>query len=163
MHLKSRRNFLKSSFLGGAVIVMSGGELFGAVSPLQTLTLVQEDLFPHAKELGINTSAYLTLILNHTRVSDEDKAFIRNGVQWLNEEALKIYKTTYTKLSPEQRQKLLQIINIHLWGKNWCATILAYIFEAVTSDPVYGVSLRESGWKWLDFKAGLPRPKEPLL
>lgn len=163
MFLNTRRTFLKSSFLTTAVIVMSGSELFGAVSPRQTLDLVQEDLFPYAKELGINTSVYLTLILHHTRVSDEDKAFIRNGVQWLNEESLKIYKTTYAKLTHTQRQKLLKIINIQAWGESWCATILSYIFEALTSDPVYGVSLKESGWRWLDFKAGLPRPKEPLL
>lgn len=163
MILNSRRNFLKSSFLGGAVIVMSGSELFGPVSPLDTLTLVQEDLFPHAKKLDVNTLGYLTLILHHSRVSDEDKAFIRNGVQWLNEESLKIYKTTYVKLTSKERQKILQIINIQPWGKNWCATILSYIFEAVTSDPVYGVSKKEAGWEWLEFKAGLPRPKEPLL
>lgn len=163
MILNSRRNFLKSSFLGGAVIVMSGSELFGAVSAPETLTLVQEDLFPYAKEMNINTSAYLTLILHHSRVADEDKAFIRNGVQWLNEESLKIYNTTYTKLEPSKRQKILQIINIQAWGRSWCATILSYIFEAVTSDPVYGVSKKEAGWKWLDFKAGLPRPKEPML
>jgi gluconate 2-dehydrogenase gamma chain len=163
MILNSRRTFLKSSFLGTAVIVMSGSALFGAVSPLETLSLIQEDLFPHAKALGTNSFAYLTLILHHSRVSDADKAFIRNGVQWLNEEAVKQYKRIYAKLSPQERQNILQIISKEKWGKNWMHTMLLYIFEATLGDPIYGANKKEAGWKWLHFTAGLPRPKVPLL
>lgn len=75
MFLNSRRTFLKSTFLTTAVIVMSGTELFGAVSPLQTISAVHEDLFPYAKKLGINSASYLKLILNHSRITEREKAF----------------------------------------------------------------------------------------
>ena len=163
MLLNSRRIFLKKSFLTTAVLVMSGSEVFGAVSPLQTMAVVQEDLFPLSQNFGVKSSAYISLILNHSRVSDDEKAFLRNGVQWLNEEAILHYKQTYTKLSSTQRQKILQTISKERWGENWIHTILVYIMEATFSDKVYGVNKNESGQKWLQFTPGMPRPKEPLL
>ena len=46
------------------LVVMSGNELFASVTPLQTLSLVQEDLFPYANTLGVNTTAYISLIFH---------------------------------------------------------------------------------------------------
>lgn len=161
--LNSRRTFLKTSFLTTAVIVMSGSELFGAVYPLETMVIAAEDLFPHAKKLGINIRAYLLIILHHTRVTDEDKIFIRNGAQWLNEAAVAEFRQTYRQLSATKRQKILKIVSKEKWGENWIHTILAYIMEATFSDKVYGVNKNENGQKWLNFTPGMPRPKEPLL
>lgn len=163
MFLKSRRTFLKTTFLSSAVIVMSGDELFGAVTPLQTLAVVQKDLFPHAEIVEANASSYLSLIFNHTLVSDEDKEFLRNGVQWLNEESVTIYKTTYTELSQTQRQNILKTIAQERWGENWIQTVLTYIIEATLGDPIYGINKNGAGWKWLNYTGGLPSPKEALL
>ncbi|MBU0721635.1 gluconate 2-dehydrogenase subunit 3 family protein [bacterium] len=159
MILNARRNFLKQSFLGTAVLVMSANKLFGAVSPLQTLALVWEDLFAHAKE----NTPYISLILNHSRVSDEEKQFLRNGVQWLNEEAVVMYKQMYAHLDSSQRQEVLQSISDYRWGNNWIEMMLTYIMEATLGDPVYGINKEEGGWKWLHHVSGVPRPKEPLL
>ena len=71
--MSSRRDFLKQGFLGTAVIVMSGNKLFGAVSVLDTIEIVQNDLFPYAKELQSNSREYLSLILNHNHISDKNK------------------------------------------------------------------------------------------
>lgn len=163
MIVNSRRTFLKTSFLTAAVIVMSGNELFGAVYPLDTILIAQEDLFPHAKKLGVDIRAYLLIILHHTRVTDEDKTFIRNGAQWLNEAAVNQYRLTYPELSAQKRQKILKIVSKERWGENWIQTLLAYIMEATFSDKVYGVNKNENGQKWLNFTPGMPRPKEPLL
>ena len=163
MFLNSRRTFLKSTFLTTAVLVMSGTELFGAVSPLQTISLVQEDLFPHAKKLGINSPDYLVLILQHSRVSDDEKAFLRNGVQWLNEEAVAQYKQTYIQLSSNQRQDILQIVSKEKWGRNWIHKMLTYIMEAMLGDPVYGANKDGAGLKWLNHTTGMPQPKEVYL
>ena len=163
MLLKSRRNFLKSGFLGGAVFVMSGCELFGVVTPLQTIAQVQLDLFPHAHKNNINTPAYLTSILNHSRVTEDNKTFIRNGVKWLNEEAVEMYKKTYVKLSSQERQEVLKSISEARWGESWIHTMLTYIFEAMLSDPIYGANKNEAGWKWLNFRGGLPRPTKALV
>lgn len=148
--------------MGIGVLVSLKGTLFGAVSPLETLSLVHEDLFPFAKELGVNTSAYLSTILNHSRVLDEDKLFLRNGVQWLNEEALKEYQTFYTQLSSSKRQDLLHLISQQNWGKRWLHVILSYTMEALFSDRIYGVNPQNAGQKWLGHSAGLPSPKVAL-
>ena len=163
MFLNSRRTFLKKSFLSTAVLVMAGDKLFGAITPFETLVVVQEDLFPYAKELGSNASAYISLILNHSRVTDKEKAFIRNGVQWLNEEAILQYKKLYTQLSPVNRQNILHTISNEKWGERWLYTLLTYTMEAMLGDPIYGINKNESGWKWLNFAAGIPRPTKALL
>lgn len=164
MYLNLRRTFIKKSFLTTAVLVLSQGEVFAEVSPLQTLELVQEDLFPNTKETPtlqeVNASAYLTFILHHSHVTDTQKRFIRNGVGWLNEEALKLYNTLYPKLSPQQRQNVLKTIAKHRWGEQWIETLLTYIFEATLGDPLYGINKDQVGWKWLKHKGGEPRPKE---
>lgn len=163
MDLLSRRKFLHFTFLSSAVFVMSGCELLSVVTPLQTLKVIWDDLFPHAKKLGIDFAPYLTLIVNHSRVTQEDKEFLKNGVKWLNEEAVQMHATTYTKLSSSQREKLLKHISQKQWGKNWLSTLLSYGFEAMFSDPIYGANMNEAGWKWLAFEGGKPRPKRAFL
>jgi hypothetical protein len=161
--LNARRDFLKNSFLSIGVLVMMEGEFFGAVSPLETLSLVQNDLFPFAHELGVNTPAYLGIVLKHSRISDVDKIFLRNGVQWLNEEALERHQSVYSKLSFSQRENILQTISKKKWGESWIHVILTYTMEAIFSDRVYGVNPLDSGEKWLAHAAGCPRPSKALL
>jgi len=163
LYLDSRRNFLRYGFLSSSIVVMSGCDLFSIVTPRETIELVQTDLFPKAHELGINTFVYMSIVLNHSRISDEDKKFIKNGVKWLNEEAVEKYNTTYTKLTSKERQDILKTVSQVRWGDSWINEMLTFALEAIFSDPVYGVNKRESGWKWLEFQGGLPRPKEALL
>jgi len=159
----SRRTFLKASLLSTAVLVMSGCDVYGAVSPKQTLDLVQEDLFPFSKELDVKISVYLTIVLNHSRINEQDKEFLRNGVQWLNEEAILKYDRVYAKLNSSERQNVLKIVSKENWGESWISALLTYTMEAIFSDKTYGVNPKESGHKWLAFEMGLPRPTEALL
>lgn len=161
--LKSRRIFLKNSFLTTAIIVISGSAFFGGASALETFKVVQEDLFPHATKLEIHSFSYLMLILNHSRIRDDEKSFLRNGVQWLHEEAVSQYKQTYTKLSSNQRQIILQTVAKKQWGKKWIAKMLTYIMEATLGDPIYGANTNGLGWNWLEHTSGLPRPKKGYL
>ena len=92
-------------------------DTFIITPPKDTLTLVQSDLFPYADELGVDVVMYVKLILNHSHVRDEDKLFIRNGVRWLNEEAILKYDKIYTKLSQKQRQNVLKIISKERWER----------------------------------------------
>ncbi len=142
---------------------MSGNQLFGAVAPIQTIKRVQHDLFPLLETLNIDSRRYISIILNHSRVTDEDKLFIRNGVQWLNEEAVQIYRKIYTQLSKQQRQNILKSISKERWGESWIDMQLSFIMEAMFSDKVYGVNKDNAGQKWLNFSNGAPYPKEPLL
>ena len=161
--MKSRRTFFKTAILSTSILVVSGKEVFASVTPLQTLEVVQIDLFPQSMIENANAFAYLSLILNHAHVSDEDKQFLRNGTRWLNEEAVKNYKEVYTKLNKDQRQNILKIIARESWGKSWMKKVLTYIMEATLGDPVYGINKNETGWKWLEHESGLPRPKKALL
>ncbi|MCK4874618.1 MAG: gluconate 2-dehydrogenase subunit 3 family protein [Sulfurimonas sp.] len=167
MILNSRRTFLKNSFLSSVILLTYSEELLGAVTPLQVVELVYKDLFPEADNVpsmsSINAKIYLNKILHHTRVSSENKIFIRDGVQWLNEESIVKYEKVYTKLSSFQRQKLLKDIADTNWGDSWIETILSYFLEAMLGDPVYGGNKDGIGWKWLNHKSGLPRPAKALL
>lgn len=161
--MKSRRSFFKTAFLGTSFFVIAGKELLASATPLDTLEVVQVDLFPQNMIENANAFAYLTLILNHSLVTQEDKQFLRNGTRWLNEEAVDIYKKVYTKLNKNQRQNVLKTIAKEPWGESWIKTVLTYIMEATLGDPIYGINKKESGWKWLKHTSGLPRPKKALL
>lgn len=160
---KPRRNFLTASFLSTLVIVSGPNKLLASTTPLQTLAIVQEDLFPQKMITNANAFAYVSIVFKHSRISPENKQFLRNGIKWLNEEALQKHSKTYTKLNPKQRQNILQTISKESWGRSWIKTILNYIMEAALGDPIYGINKNESGWKWLEHHSGLPRPKKALL
>ncbi len=159
----SRRLLLKSGFLTIALSIFSRGELFAEVVPLETIALLQEDLFPLAKELESRSDLYMLIILSHSKIAKKDKKFIRNGVKWLNEEALSEYKKIYTKLSSKQRQSLLQKISKERWGEHFIYTILQYTLESLLGDPIYGINKNQKGWEWLEHKSGYPRPKSAFL
>ncbi|MEA2072856.1 MAG: gluconate 2-dehydrogenase subunit 3 family protein [Campylobacterota bacterium] len=159
----SRRTFLKAGFLSSAVIIMNGCSPFAITTSRETISVVQNDLFPKAQELKINTSEYITLLLRHSRVSDEDKEFLKNGVKWLNETAVEMHKKIYTKLPQEKRQDVLNTISDTQWGESWMYNMMTYIFEAALGDPIYGGNNKEAGWKWLKFSGGMPRPTKAYL
>ncbi|MDX9796317.1 MAG: gluconate 2-dehydrogenase subunit 3 family protein [Arcobacteraceae bacterium] len=159
----TRRVFVKNSFLTVALLVFSKGKLFATVTPLQTIALLQEDLLPLLKQLQSNSALYVLKILNHSKISNADKQFIRNGVKWLNEEALTLYGNTYTKLSYEQRQALLQTISQTRWGDSFIYTMLKYGMEAILGDPIYEINTHQKGWKWLEHETGYPRPQKAFL
>ena len=162
--LLPRRTLLKAGFLSSAVFVMSGCELFSVTTSRDTIRVVQNDLFPKAKELNIDTVRYLsTIILHHSRITQEDKTFLKNGVKWLNETAVEMYKEAYTKLSSTKRQDVLNAISKKEWGESWMYNMMTYIFEAMLGDPIYGGNTNEAGWKWLAFNGGHPRPTKPYL
>ena len=163
MTIKSRRTFFQTTFLSTLVMITANNTLFASITPLQTLAVVQEDLFPKEMITKANAYAYVSLVFKHSRVSAEDKQFLRNGTKWLNEEAVVKYNKVYTKLSSKERQEILELISNTRWGESWIKTVLSYIMEAVLGDPLYGVNKEEFGWKWLHHSSGLPRPKEMYL
>jgi len=167
MNFLSRRNFLKVGFLSSLIMLSYKGELFAATTPLQTIVVVQRDLFtdnlPTMNTQDVSAGIYLSNILSHSRVRDEDKEFIKDGAKWLNEEAIDKYEKIYEKLSPKQRDKVLKEIVESDWGESWLAMIMTYIMEAMLGDPIYGGNVDESGWKWLNHVGGTPRPTKAVL
>lgn len=145
------------------LLVFSKGKLFATVTPLQTIALLQEDLLPLIKQLESNSALYILKILNHSKISHANKQFIRNGVKWLNEEAIALYGNTYTKLSYEQRQALLQTISQARWGDSFIYTMLTYSMEAILGDPIYEINTNQKGWEWVNHETGYPRPQKAFL
>ena len=152
-----------AGFLTAGVAIFSANKLFTHVSPLQTLNTLQYDLFPKAKELGVDLPKYLTIILHHSRITRDEKEYIRKGVGWVNETSQELYGTLYHQLTPQQRAELLNHISTLEWGGSYMQTLLSYILEATFSDPIYGVNPTRGGQKWLAFDNGLPYPKEAYL
>ncbi|EDZ63656.1 hypothetical protein SMGD1_1666 [Sulfurimonas gotlandica GD1] len=167
MFLNTRRTFLKCTAFSTTALILPHTKLFASATILDTLALAQRDLYgdlesaPGFKE--INSRAYLSLILTHSRIGEDSKKFITNGATWLEEEAQTLYKTPYTSLSYDERQKTLESTATYKWGESWIDAMLRFIYEAVLGDPIYGINKDSSGWKWLNHVSGLPRPKEPLL
>lgn len=142
---------------------MDGCSLFGVTTPIETLRVLHKDLFPQAKALGIETASYMKIVFSHPKISQSDKDFIKNGIKWLNEEAIAEHKREYKKLLSGEREALLQKIAKTEWGESFLYDVMGYMFEAMLGDPLYGGNNRQAGWEWLQFMGGLPRPKEPYL
>ena len=160
--MMNRRLFLGAGFLSIAVLLFKDKKVIGAASPIKTIELLQSDLFGYFANRS--TIDYLeNIILNHSKISDQEKSFIRNGSRWLNESSIEKYQKPYIKLTKSQREKLIKQISKTRWGDNWLYTIMGYLFEAILGDPIYGINQDEKGWKWLGFEPGLPRAKEAFL
>lgn len=126
------------------------------LAAVQTHLFPSEPGIPGAKE--INALAYLNSVLADPHMDTDEKAFIGNGVGWLEELVNDTPGKSFTELNTEQREQMLRKIEQSGAGENWLATILMYIIEALLSDPVYGGNPGGIGWQWLEHQPGFPRP-----
>lgn len=126
------------------------------------LAAVQQHLFPSEPGIPgaseINALAYLNNVLADPKMDEEEKAFIRNGTEWLEELVREEQGGAFTGLNAAQREQMLRRIEQSSAGENWLATLLLYLFEALLSDPVYGGNPDGIGWRWLEHQPGFPRP-----
>jgi gluconate 2-dehydrogenase gamma chain len=126
------------------------------------LAAVQQHLFPSEPGIPgaseINALAYLNNVLADPEMDEEEKAFIGNGVGWLEELVKDETGKSFTDLDATQREQMLRRIEQSGAGENWLATLLLYLFEALLSDPVYGANPNGIGWQWLEHQPGYPRP-----
>lgn len=126
------------------------------------LAAVQQHLFPSEPGIPgaseINALAYLNNVLADPKMDEEEKAFISNGVGWLEDLVKDEFGKSFTDLNAAQREQMLRRIEQSRAGENWLATLLLYIFEALLSDPVYGGNPNGVGWQWLEHQPGFPRP-----
>lgn len=127
-----------------------------------TIAAVQNHLFPSEIDVPgsveINALRYLHDYLSNPRTDRNDIEFILAGVQELQSLCLQNKQKTFVDLSIEQREAILRAFEKQKTGKRWLITILNYIFEALLTDPIYGGNPHGIGWKWLEHRAGEPRP-----
>ncbi len=127
-----------------------------------TITAVQNHLFPSEDHvpgaLEINALRYLHNFLSNPATDPVDIQFILSGTHSLQQFARQNHNIPFTQLSINEREQLLRKFEQQTDGRRWLTNILNYILEALLTDPVYGGNPDQIGWKWLEHRAGEPRP-----
>lgn len=130
--------------------------------PWLTLSEVQEHLFPADEESpgarDIMALRFLQNMLDAPDTDEEEKNFILNGVNWLNDLASKQHQAAFVKLDSEQREMILRTVEKSRAGSRWLSLMMTYLIEALLSDPVYGGNFQQKGWTWLEHIPGFPTP-----
>jgi gluconate 2-dehydrogenase gamma chain len=130
--------------------------------PWPTIAAVQNQLFPAEPDSpgasDINATSYLKNLLEENTFDRDEREFILNGPNWLNELANSEHGKTFAQLTTTQQEQLLQRIARTSAGENWLSLLLLYIFEALLSSPIYGGNPDGIGWRWLEHNPGFPQP-----
>ncbi len=160
--VRNKRKFLKFALAAASAGILA--PLYFSQEAKETLTLLLEDLFPDGIYEGIgaqhaNARSYMSYIMHHPRVSDDEKDFMKRSLLWLDEAAEELFAQKYARLETKKRHEVLEHISKKEWGESLIETFLGYIFEAQFGDPVYGINTNESGWKWTEHTPGYPRPQ----
>ncbi len=130
--------------------------------PWRTLAAVQEHLLPAGPDTpgasDIGAIVYLHNSLENPAADAEDREFIVNGVDWLNDLVREQDRRPFTALDESQRETVLRDIERSRAGRNWLSLLLTYLLEALLADPVYGGNRDRIGWEWLQHQPGFPTP-----
>ncbi len=168
----SRRHFIQgmSAISAGMLLPISTSraksqshtESLPRQAPWPTIAAVQEHLFPSEADSpganDIHAASYLKSLLEDSAHDQDERNFILNGPNWLNDLSNKEYKKPFLQLNTTQREQLLQRIASSEAGENWLSLLLVYIFEALLSSPIYGGNPDGIGWRWLEHNPGFPQP-----
>jgi len=162
--LVSRRRFLIEA-AGGSVGLLFGLNPAAARSsfdPWPTLDAVLVQLLPSEPDspgaAEIHALDYLRFVVNDTKVDREQRDFILQGNQWLDDLAKERHAQPFIALGSDTRDRLLRQITRTAAGENWLSTLLSYLFEALLTAPAYGGNTDRIGWRWLEYVPGFPLP-----
>lgn len=135
--------------------------------PWATFAATQEILFPADGNgpgaADLNATAYLKFVLETPDMDQDDRKFILQGVDWLNQLSGKQTKEAFKNNNTKQQQALITQIAKSLSGERWLSFLLLYIFEALLTDPIYGANPNGIGWQWLGHKPGFPHPPKEKI
>ncbi len=132
----------------------------------RTISIVQNHLFPSDTDapgaVEINALDYLHRYLTNPATDKAEIQFLLSGTHALQHHIHQALPETkekqFSDLSIAQREALLREFEQQADGKRWLTNILNYLLEALLTDPVYGGNPDGIGWKWLQHRAGEPRP-----
>ena len=164
--INSRREFLRQLVAGSAAVVFSKNILANTANlndgVWKTFTALHLYLFPASSNSPdantINATAYLKSVTEWPGVDKSDKKFLLDGIGWLNGVASKSYQNRFEKLTNNQKETVLRLVEKSKAGENWLSLVLLYLMEALLTDPVYGGNVNGAGWKWLQHQPGFPHP-----
>ena len=111
---------------------------------------------PGARELG--AAGYLRAALAGPRIPADERRFVLQGAEWLDDAARQEAGAPFTALPAAEQDAVLTTIARSTAGERWLAHLLDYGLEALLADPVYGANPGGAGWAWLAHRPGLPRP-----
>lgn len=133
--------------------------------PWPVITAVQHHLFPQDATgpgaTDIHAARYLYQVLQTADFDPEEKHFILDGVQQLDNVSHELHHAAFLQLNTSQRESVLQEVATYRVGDRWLGALLTYILEALLSDPVYGGNPDGIGWRWLEHIPGFPQPPTP--
>ncbi len=128
---------------------------------------IQQILFPDdgfgPGVIEIHAYEYLLWVLSDPRMDEQDRAYIYDGLRWVEETAHEEMNATYLELNAQKQSDLIHYLSQLDWGESWLSTIMTYILEALLADPQYGGNPEGRGWQWLSHYPGYPRPTKDLL
>jgi len=169
-HLMARRTFLLR-MAGGSLAALfplrfvaaegeSGG--LGEADRWRIIGEVQNHLFPSEENAPgareINALAYLQWVVTDDNLTEEHRAFLLRGADWVEDKSLELGVGAFIEADEGQRERILRQVADSEVGNNWLSTVMLYIFEALLTDPAYGGNPDGIGWKWLGHTPGFPRP-----
>lgn len=164
--LVSRRRFLIRS-AGGSVALLFGlpaliGAQGDAYDPWPTLDSVTRHLLPSEAESPgaseIHALDYLRSVVAEPRLDPQEREFVLQGNQWLDDLAQQQYGRSFSQLDDVLKEQLLRQVARTPAGENWLSTLLSYLLEALLTAPAYGGNPDGIGWRWLEYVPGFPLP-----
>ncbi len=165
--LIDRRQFLLR-LAGGSLAALFGPPLRASDQPpgeaeiWQVLDVVQRHLLPSEADAPgaaeINALGYLRFVIADPKVDAGERAFILQGVSWLEGIAREMTARSFIDLDDDGRERVLRKVASSRVGENWMSTLILYLMEALLTDPVYGGNINGIGWRWLEHVPGYPRP-----
>lgn len=162
--LVSRRRFLIQAAGGSIGLLFGLKRAAGATDydPWPTLDAVLAHLLPSEPDspgaTEIHAPEYLRFVVADPKVDREQRDFIMQGNQWLDELAGEEHGQPFTTLDFDEKDRLLRQITRTAAGENWVSTLLTYLFEALLTAPAYGGNAGGLGWRWLEYVPGFPLP-----
>lgn len=162
--LLDRRHFMIAA-AGGTAAMLFGLNLHASADtydPWPTLDAVTRHLLPSEPEspgaTEIHALDYLRFVTNDRWIDQDDRDFILQGNQWLDELAEKHHGAEFATLGFDEREKLLRHVALTSAGENWLSTLISYVLEALLTAPAYGGNPDGIGWRWLEYVPGFPLP-----
>ena len=162
--LISRRRFLTAA-AGGSVALLFGPSRFASAEardPWVTIEAVLEHLLPSEPDspgaAEIHALDYLRFVANDPRIDPQEREFIMQGSDWLDELAQEAHGQDFNALGFDDKEGLLRRITASAAGENWVSTLLSYLLEALLTAPAYGGNTDRLGWRWLQYTPGFPLP-----
>jgi gluconate 2-dehydrogenase gamma chain len=136
----------------------------------RTLASVQDHLLPSEPDnprapgaREVQATAYLDRALAVPGFPADTRAFILQGIGWLDDLAVERHQTPFRNLAAGPREDLLHAIAASPAGERWLSGLIGYTLEALLADPLYGGNPGGIGWTWLDHDPGRPRPTPETL